>query len=234
MSERPYIHKIDTPPANDADVPAWLAGQATKERPFLLAFADDGIIWGLWRTGSLVTSIEAAQAAAKADPDNPKLRQSTAVSPPLRGVTLQSASLFGPADEMRLFRDENGDWQACRIGDPSDPKDVIRESQLLVGSEVVTSLEEFTHVRDRVQQGLDHIPPVKLLARDVADGQGPRLVVHHHIEYDGETGEARIAGSRLVFLSVGPRDDDKPTDQERNVMARPVDLAGGSQPIQED
>ena len=33
-------------PGSDAEVDGWLAQQATAERPFLLAFADDGVIWG--------------------------------------------------------------------------------------------------------------------------------------------------------------------------------------------
>lgn len=204
MNERPYVSEIE-PPSSDAEVGDWLAGLAGKQRPFLLAFADDGIIWGLWRSGRLTTAVENVQTAMATEPNNPQLRQSLAVSPSLRGSTLQQASLFGRADEVRLFHDEAGGWQARQIGDPADPADVISESQLLIGSQVVASLGEFTHVRDRIQQGLDHIPPIRLSDTDVADNRAPRLSIRHHIEYDDATGEARIAISRLVEVTIGPR-----------------------------
>lgn len=186
-------------PGSDAEAGGWLAQQATAERPFLLAFADDGVIWGRWVAGQLVTADRAVAASATADP------RSRDVSPPLRGETLQQASVFGRTDEVRLFRDEMGQWQARRIGDSNDR---IDERQLLVGNEVVASYGEFTHVRDRIQQGIDHIVPVSLTHQDVAAGRGPCLLVRHFVAYDKDSGEARIGLSRLVEIKISLRAEE--------------------------
>jgi CRISPR-associated protein (TIGR03984 family) len=185
-------------PGGDAEVGGWLAQQATAKRPFLLAFADDGVIWGRWLAGKLVTAGEAVADSTTADP------RSRDISPPLRGETLQQASVFGRMDEVRLFRDEMGRWQARRIGDGDDK---IDERQLLVGNEVVAGYGEFTHVRDRIQQGIDHIVPVAITHQDVDAGRGPCLLVRHFVDYD-DSGEARIVLSRLVEVSVGLRAED--------------------------
>lgn len=185
-------------PGSDAEVGDWLAQQATAERPFLLAFADDGVIWGRWVAGQLVTADEAVAHSATADP------RSRDVSPPLRGETLQQASVFGQTDEVRLFRDEMGQWQARCIGNGGEP---IVERQLLVGNEVVAAYGQFTHVRDRVQQGIDHIVPVPLTHQDVAAGRGLCLLVHHFVDY-ADSGEAHIGLSRLVEVHVGLRAED--------------------------
>ncbi|MBX7250973.1 MAG: TIGR03984 family CRISPR-associated protein [Candidatus Promineofilum sp.] len=188
---------IEDAPGSDAEVPVWLAGKATAERRFLLAFADDGVIWGQWANDQLVTSADAVEG--------PSADRSRDISPSLRSETLQQASLFGPADEVRLFRDELGRWQARRI---TDGPDFINESQLLVGDEVVANYGAFTHVRDRIQQGIDHIAPVELSHQDVAAGRGPRLLVRHSIDYE-ESGEARISVSRLVEVRVGRRAEEE-------------------------
>lgn len=197
MTELPdHVTELQ-PPAGDAAVPAWLAAQANAGRPFLLAFADDGVVWGRWGGGKLTTAAEAAG--------------STAFAAPLRGETLWQASVFGPDDEARLFRDENGAWQARLI---TDGPDTIQESQLLIGDMVVQSLPGFTHLRDKRQQGLDHIAPVKLTAAEVDDKDDKpvmraRLLVRHQVTQDEKTGEARIDLSRLVEVTTGPRHQEE-------------------------
>jgi CRISPR-associated protein (TIGR03984 family) len=189
-----YAQELPAPAGDDA-VPAWLAGQANDGRPFLLAFADDGIVWGRWAGGKLMTAAEAANA--------------TKFAAPLRGDTLWQASIFGPTDEVRLFRGEDGSWQARLI---TDKQDVIPESQLLSGDMFVEAYAGFTHLRDKRQQGLDHIPPVKLSAADLEAGRRARLLIHHQIDRDKATGEARIETSRLVDVTVGPT---YPQDKEQ-------------------
>jgi hypothetical protein len=55
----------------------------------------------------------------------------------------------------------------------------------------------------RVQQGLDHLPPISIGQEDPdeASGSYPRLTVHHFIEYN-KSGEARIGLSRLVDIGI--------------------------------
>lgn len=182
------MNEMDAP-KNDKAVRDWLTAQITDQRPTLLAFADDGVIWGKKVDGKLVASHEI----------------SPAISPALRGETLQQAFVFGAGDEMRLFRDETGQWQALRV---VDGEEVIRESQVLWGDEVIEVRDGFTYLRDKKQQGLEHIVPIEV---KLDDDQCLRLDVHHMVEYDQETGEARIVLSRLAGLRVGEKSEEVKT-----------------------
>lgn len=196
------------PPANDEAVADWLAKQANTTRPFLLAYADDGIIWGRWQDNRLWTSHEVAL-------DTP----SAGVSPALLGITLQQAFVFGVEGEVRLYRDELGQWQARHIVD-DDQNDRIVEDQILLGDQVIRTIaDHFTHLYDRKQQGLDQIVPITVTSQDFAANRRPRLRIHHFLTYDLESdemqlasGEARIALSRLV--DVGVWADDQPEEAQ--------------------
>lgn len=196
LEERCVI-TIDAPHDNEA-VAQWLGEQAKTERPFLLAHADDGVIWGKWTDGRLQIAHEIARNSPAAD-----------ISPELRGVTLQQAFVFGPGSEVRLFHDELGVWQAREIVDPGS-EDIIPEVQMLRGDQVKLALPHgFTHIRDRRQQGLDQIIPIGVTDQDFTQGRFPRLRVHHLLDYDETSGEARIALSRLVNIELL-------TDEEAN------------------
>lgn len=206
MSDLIDLVKKDIPaPESDAEVEKWLTAQMDEERQFLLAHADDGVIWGKWVNGALRTSHEIA-------PD---------ISPQLRGKTLQQAFVFGPKSEIRLFRDELGEWTVREITDPASTNDYIIEWQILWGDTVVKGeapekdkkvdpvlQKEFTHVRYKKQQGLDQILPLEISPDQLNNlaeqpsGTRPRLRVHHFIEYDDCTGEGRIGLSRLVVLDM--------------------------------
>lgn len=178
-------------PRDDETTAQWLSEQMNADYPFLLAHADDGVIWGKWADDRLQLAHEVAMDT-----------QSGGISPELRGVTLQQAFVFGPASEVRLFRDELGVWQARKIIDP-DKDDIIPEVQMLRGDKVKGILpHDFTHVYDRTQQGLDQILPVRITDLDFDQGRFPRLRVHHLLDYDGFSGEARIALSRLVNIEL--------------------------------
>lgn len=191
-----------TAPKNDAEVEKWLAAQMRDDRKFLLAHADDGVIWGKWINGAMHTSHELAPH----------------ISPKLRGQTLQQAFVFGKKSELRLFRDELGVWTAREISDPAPTDESVHcniEWQVLWGNEVVpmkptvdAALQNhFTHVRDKKQQGLDQVLPIPMSQADLDieptdKAKRPRLLVHHFIEYDDCTGEARIGLSRLVNVDM--------------------------------
>lgn len=183
-----------TPPASDESVRDWLAAQLNEDRPYLLALADDGILWGRWYDGK----------AYLGDEDKLKLPG----SPDLRGITLQQAYVFGQKEEVRLFRDEMGKWQARKLTDP-DPADLIVETQVVWGDEFVKAYHDhgFTHVRERVQQGMDQVLPLIVNKGDLP-GPGQerhrqvRLIVHHFVDDDEKTGERRICLSRLAGLEL--------------------------------
>ena len=169
-----FTEPIEKLPENN-DVRAWLESQMSDKRNTLLAFADDGVIWGRWANGKLVTA-----------PNQPELR----------GKTLQQAFVFGADDEVRLFRNELGDWKARLVVDSGD---VIVERQILWGDQSEGRQGDFLEVSE-FRKGI----PNQFLPADgtFGDEECVRLEVHHMVTYE-ETGEARIALSRLAGLSIG-------------------------------
>ena len=162
------------------DVRAWLESQMSEERPTLLAFADDGVIWGRSVNNKLVTGLG---------------------QPELRGSTLQQAFVFGQKDEVRLFHDELGDWKTSHVADTGE---VIVESQILWGAQSEGDAQNGFLQVSEFRKGI----PNQYLPVDGPLGIDDciRLEVHHLVEYDKDTGEARIAISRLAGLKVGTRD----------------------------
>jgi CRISPR-associated protein (TIGR03984 family) len=170
-----FTEPVKPLPQNN-DVRAWLESQMSGKRPTLLAYSDDGVTWGRLVNGKLVTG-----------PGQPELR----------GKTLQQAFVFGSDDEVRLFRDELGNWQARRMVDAGD---FIVESQILWGDKSESRQGDFLEVSE-FRQGI----PNQFLPVDgtFGDEECAHLKVHHLVTYDDETGEARIAISRLAGLSIG-------------------------------
>ncbi len=186
------IEKIDGKPLKNIDPLVWIKAQANKkDRPFFLAFCDDGVVWGGFVDNRFQTS-EGMQG----------------ISPKLSLNILHQAYAFGAQDEIRLFKDETGAWQARCIDDVG--YEVIVESQVLWGSRAYAPEAGFTRVFDARQHGLDHIVPLEVassrLDPDDNGNECLRLEVHHLVESDAQTGEARIALSRLAGLSIGKRD----------------------------
>ena len=169
--------KTDVKPPENGDLKGWVAAQLKTHGPILLAFADDGVIWGrLWKESLSTTG------------------------PDLRLETLQQAYVFGEKSEVRLFRDESNVWKALRVVDGDDETRVIKESHILWGNESEQPKDGFLTVRE-YRAG---IPGQSLpLDKPLGEGQCARLEVHHLVQYDHETGEARIALSRLAGLSIG-------------------------------
>jgi CRISPR-associated protein (TIGR03984 family) len=174
-----FAETINELPKGD-EVRSWLEGQMNGKRSILLVFADDGVIWG------------------KLDADN-KVALAPR-SPALRAETLQQAFVFGKEDEVRLFHDEAGNWQARRIMDSGK---VITESQILWGNQSEANVQDgFLRVSEFRSGIPDQFLPVN---RPLGNNECIRLEVHHMVIYE-ETGEARIAISRLAGLSIDKRD----------------------------
>jgi CRISPR-associated protein (TIGR03984 family) len=181
----PIVKPITAEIVTDQDLQNWLGAQLNSDRPYLLAFADDGVIWGRKVEDLFVTS-------HKIDPK---------ISPELCKQTLQQAYIFGPKDEIFLFRDEIGEWKILHI---KDGEEIIIESQILWGDLCANQPENgFTRMHDKTKGIVDQIFPLEV--DELGTGQLIRLDIHHNIEYDGETGEARISVSRLAGLRVGLR-----------------------------
>jgi hypothetical protein len=80
----------------------WLSQQMYAHGlKYLLAHADDGVIWGRLDDEELITSHDVAPE----------------YSPPLRAATLQTVRLFARAGELFVWRDEAGVWTGRLIAE---------------------------------------------------------------------------------------------------------------------
>ncbi len=166
-----------------ASLRAWLRERAPKvgAPAYLLAFADDGIIWGYVSNKQVHLSSETFPS----------------VSPPLLKETLQRAHLFGPAGEVRLWRSPHEGWQAVLIQDePSEQEDALDEYYFLWGMPGDKEAQGFTLLIEK-GRGFRQAVPLTAPAKVV------RLHVRHYLAYDDATGSAYIAMSRLVSLEGG-------------------------------
>ena len=174
--------KTDVSVPESGKLQGWFTEQLQKYGSTLLAFADDGVIWGSLTNGVLQCAPEA---------------------PALREITLQQAFVFGAECEVRLFRNEIGDWKALRVVDGDDPQLIIKESLILWGNEALKPAKNGFIYASEYRAG---IPGQWLpLAETFGPDKCARLEVHHLLEVNPETGEARIVLSRLAGLSVGKR-----------------------------
>jgi CRISPR-associated protein (TIGR03984 family) len=166
----------------------WLASYAREDMPWLLAHADDGVIWGQ-REGDGTLSLS---SDAFADPN-----RHPAIAVPLRAQTLQQVRVFGPGGELLVWRTQNG-FAARLIEDgPQPPPDALPDEGYLLWSlgGIVETREGFTLLQEG-QQGLRHALPITPPIRS-----RPALVVRHYLDYDDE-GQAYVCLSRLVDLKV--------------------------------
>jgi CRISPR-associated protein (TIGR03984 family) len=174
-------HRIEPLPVpsnlGSGTVPALAEWARTYGLPWLLAHADDGVLWGELRADGLHLSSNAFDK----------------ISPPLRAVTLQQARLFGPSAELLLWKDGTG-WQARLIQDGAgESGEYYDETHLLWGSEVEQYQDGFALLRQG-REGLRHAPPLPQGAQPLA-----RLRVRHYVAHDAD-GQAYIAYSRLVSI----------------------------------
>lgn len=179
--------KIQDLPSDDS-LNSWIETQADQYGlKYLLAHADDGVIWGRFADDKLVTADTV---------DSPKFKQ----LPTLRLSTLQQCRIFSEIGEVLLWK-SCGQLSARVIADsPESPlkAEPIQENQLLWGTHGSQS-GGFTLLRDG-SQGLKHAIPVTEGIQLNADGKLVNkacLVVNHYVEYDDD-GLARIGISRLV------------------------------------
>lgn len=176
-------------PAN-FDIKTWLEAQASQYKlKFLLAHAEDGIIWGKFQDGNLTTADSVFSQFAK-----------------LRKLTLQQCRIFGEHSEVMLWKADDSDngFKARLIEDQDmDKKECIHEYQILWGTHGdKRDSEGFTLLWDG-KQGLKHAVPFTdiELEKDGKLKRPVRLKVNHYIDYD-DAGVARIYLSRLVNLTA--------------------------------
>jgi CRISPR-associated protein (TIGR03984 family) len=164
----------------------WLKEQASKYKlKFLLAHAEDGVIWGKFQDGNLITADSVFPQFAK-----------------LRELTLQQCRIFGESSEVMLWHTDEG-FKARLVEDEHMQKEeYISEYQILWGTHGEKQEPEgFTLLWDG-KQGLKHAVPFTDIEEKDGKLKNPvRLKVNHYIDYD-DAGVARIYLSRLVNLTA--------------------------------
>lgn len=164
-----------------ANPKAWFEANAKSDMDYLLAHAEDGVIWGKVVDKQLMLA-GSEFAEVKVD---------------LRVETLQQARLFGVAGEILVWRDGD-DFKGRQVMDGAKPAaEIVEEVQWLWGTKDTRKTgQTFTLLREG-KQGLLHAPPLIGLDND----QGVALNLRHYLDYD-QNGQAYIALSRLTGLSL--------------------------------
>lgn len=169
------------------DLEKWFKEQASKyQLKYLLAHAEDGVIWGKFQDGNLITADSIFPQFAK-----------------LRPSTLQQCRIFGESSEVMLWQIDDG-FKARLVEDGHiDKKEYICEYQILWGTHgQKQDTDGFTLLWDG-KQGLKHVVPFTDIELE-KDGKLKNpvcLQVNHYIHYD-DAGVARIYLSRLVSLTT--------------------------------
>lgn len=173
------------------DTRNWLQAMAQKHNfRWLLAHADDGVIWGRLDDRLLLSS--------DVDPQ---------VSPLLHATTLQQVRLFDENGELFIWKDDLGWhsrlWMDGDILPDNRPPDVqYDERQALWGDQAEPLKNDFTRLTERRQSGMTHCPPLLIEQNALDSGQRLMLHVRNYVRFDETSGEARIAFSRLADLSL--------------------------------
>lgn len=173
-----------------ADPAAWFTAQGSQgDQTWLLAYAEDCVIWGKLADGELLLS----------------------QSDQLHAITLLEARLFGENGEVHVWRTDDG-FAACHVTDQEDSETAgaYDEWQRLWGVEAEGRGNGFTKLVDG-QEGFRHTVP--LIVPDRAFHRShPRfhptiLKTRHYFTVDGETGATSIALSRLVSIDAESFDE---------------------------
>lgn len=177
----PEVMSVEIPARFTEDPAQWLEDWSGEKDsptlPYLLAAADDGVIWGQFIQQQLkLAGDEFPQVAVK-----------------LRGKTLQTLRLFGPAGELFIWRTGSGSFHGRLIADGAEvPARCFERNQLLWGTQLETK-NGFSLMQEGAQ-GLHHAPPMAL-----DSDQRCYLRVRHYVSYDKQD-QATIPLSRLVKL----------------------------------
>jgi CRISPR-associated protein (TIGR03984 family) len=159
---------------------------------WLLAYCDDGVVWGHRHNSRRPWSL-----SGEAFPD---------VSPRLDPVTLQELRLFGPAEELLVWRTQDG-FAGRRIADgdqpgPNDSRRPVDEARVVLGDRLDRDpAAGFSVVADAT--GSRHAVPLVCRPADFTGRRWPlRLHLRHYLTQDPETGAVRVAASRLLDLTL--------------------------------
>lgn len=184
---------------NFADDPQkWCEGlKDVGKSCWLLAFADDGLIWGRLDNGKLTLAVDAFPPENKVNPTQPAF-------PQLNGETLQHLYLFNENGEIHVWKKDNS-FKGWRLADGPDWKDEsITYDQILWGTSIYQESDQgFTWLVDG-SQGLGHAVPLPVKAKEFGEkalARPLRLKTRQYLDYDND-GRVFITAVRLVDLFV--------------------------------
>ncbi len=169
------------------DPRSWLENKAREAKlHYLLAHADDGVMWGKFDDQYQLTLAGDVIDAVKVE---------------LRADTLQQARVFDAQGELLIWKAANA-FKARQISQEENVNaEYVDEDLILWGTKTVRH-GVFTLLSDG-EQGLLHAPPA---TKDEGKGKRLALVVRHYIGYDDENsieglkneGHAGVILSRLL------------------------------------
>ncbi|MEH1789785.1 MAG: CRISPR-associated protein Csx19 [Nostoc sp.] len=186
--------------SNTNDLRQWIKQKVQSSEhnlKYLLAHAEDGVIWGYFDSeGNLIT------------PTEPEELFPQCKFPLFRYETLQQCRVFGDSEEIMFWRAEDG-LRAIVIKD-NQHSEFICEQQILWGTQAEQVRDKFTLVSDG-SQGLRHAVPLQNIEFNKTEKlyRPLYLVVRNYIDYEQQTGLARIYLSRLVSLKSRKVIDEK-------------------------
>lgn len=187
MTNGDYLTTTNPTITTQADFVGWLAEHTKNpELMWLLAHALDGVIWGRFEHGRLITSHEADGTLPALDFD-----------------TLIQCRIFGATAEVMLWKNGTHVWQQTVL---TDSAEFIDEEQMLWGDHGKDIGQGFTLLSDGSQQ-LHHAVPIEMsqLSFNRTPVHRPvRLKVRHLLSEDTQTGAVFIRASRLVNLYAVP------------------------------
>lgn len=181
--------RLPLPPRNSTSATAY---------PYLLAHTDDGVIWG--RTNERGHWLLCGEAIRDLDPPLPGIQ----------AAIMQQLRLFGPTEELLIWRVENPhlpgrflgrilrDQDCASLEDWQQPKK--SPPYVLLGDRVLApSTDGFTLIGDAA--GSRHAPPVELKGegdkRLIPDAHRPVLEMIHYFAEADDNGCVRIVATRL-------------------------------------
>lgn len=177
-----------------ADLVGWLVEEtASLGQSYLLAHADDGVIWGRIGPLGLLTSYDAARGDAEAE----------SIAPPFRLATLQTVRVFADSGELLAWRD-GASWKARLVratlpGEDASLIEAFDERQMLWGT-MARPLNQGFALLEHGSQGIRQVVPITVAARSYALPP-VRLRLRHYLRPDA-VGLLRVSLSRLVDLEL--------------------------------
>jgi len=167
----------------EEDVRDWLTRCMSQDMPWLLAHADDGVIWGRRQSdGSLLLSSDVFNVVSRYP----------AIAVALRPETLQQVRIFGQAGEMLIWRDEERFHGRSIMDGDVQTEETWQEHHMLWGT-LDEQRKGFSLLKEG-QQGPQHAIPI-----EVSGVQRAALTVRHYIQSDEC---ARVGLSRLVEVGL--------------------------------